>query len=117
MSLLEVLVLFVVAGFVGFIWKSIAIKDHAVYLAKQVCNKENLQLLNATVSQQRCWIQRDQKSGRLMFGRLYEFEFSGDGQERRKGWMTMGGMALESIHLEPWKEGYIPPKAGGSPFS
>ncbi len=74
-------------------------------------------MLTTSLTQQRCWIQRDQKSGKLTFGRLYTFSFTDDCNKTGEGWVTMSGMTLESFQTQPWEKGYIPPSATGSPFS
>ena len=75
-------------------------REQAVLLGKRHCQNDGLQLLDETVSLSSLKVRRD-RDGHMMFRRVYEFEFSDNGDNRRLGSITLLGRHAESVQLEP----------------
>jgi len=79
---------------------------HALELArnagKQVCSSAGVQLLDDTVSSTSLALARNE-SGRLVFRRTYRFEFSETGNSRLEGQLTLLGVKVISVTMEPYQ--------------
>ena len=79
---------------------------HALELArnagKQVCSNAGVQLLDDTVSSTSLALARNE-SGRLVFRRTYRFEFSETGNSRLEGQLTLLGVKVISVTMEPYQ--------------
>jgi len=71
-----------------FWWKTMQAREHAEKLAIHACKRENVQLLDATVSLKKFGFKRSSKNG-LYFVRYFNFEFTSDSSERRAGVIVM----------------------------
>lgn len=90
--------LFILAA-IGWGWReSLRAKESAVDACRHFCRSHDLQLLDDTVSLSRFELMR---SNRRLFGirRVYEFEFSPNGAERRIGSVTITEYGVESVYL------------------
>ncbi len=86
----------------GWFWyDSLRARERAVGLGRQACERERLQFLDETVL---CTRTRPARSadGRVRLRRMYRFEFSDDGMNRRAGHLVLLGSELESLELEPF---------------
>ncbi len=86
----------------GWFWyDSLRARERAVGLGRQACERERLQFLDETVL---CTRTRPARSadGRVRLRRMYRFEFSDDGMNRRSGQLVLLGAELESLELEPF---------------
>lgn len=85
------------------IWvDSLRARERAVEAGRQACARYGLQFLDDTVAFSRLVLARDE-DGRLRCLRLYVFEFSDDGNNRRHGSVAMRGAIPEDIRLEPYR--------------
>lgn len=100
MDLLELLVL---AGLLAAIWlwlDNLKAREIGIAAARQACAEEGLQFLDETVVSRAFRPARDD-AGRLRIRRVYEFEYSDTGDNRRTGTVTMLGHAVEVLHVRP----------------
>jgi hypothetical protein len=89
-------------GLLAWFWQdSMRARERAIRIGKQVCEKEGLQLLDDTVALNSLRLKRD-GDGRLGWWRRYAFEFSDDGNNRRAGAITLMGLRLDAIQLDPY---------------
>jgi hypothetical protein len=86
----------------GWFWyDSLRSRERAVALGRAACEREGLQFLDETVLCTRTRPARG-ADGRVRLRRMYRFEFSDDGHNRRAGQLVLLGTALESLELEPF---------------
>lgn len=74
-------------------------RERALELSAKACQTTGLQLLDQTVALSRIGIGRE-ANGRLSLQRVYNFEFTQDGQHRRQGKIAMQGLTVKAIHLD-----------------
>lgn len=79
---------------------SLAARELANRIAADTCTRAGVQLLDGTVSMLRLAVARAE-SGGLALRRTYVFDYSDDGYSRRRGFVVMTGLAVESVGLEP----------------
>ena len=85
----------------GALWySSLNVRELAVSEARAVCAAEGLLLLDDTVSIARIGLARD-GDGVVQLRRVYEFEYSDTGNDRRSGSMLILGGRVLVIHLTP----------------
>jgi hypothetical protein len=92
------------AGLVVLAWlwyDSMRAREGAVAAGAHACEREALQFLDETVE---CISLRPARNdaGRLVLRRVYRFEFSDDGNNRRGGRIVTLGGEVESITMEPF---------------
>jgi hypothetical protein len=75
-------------------------REKAVHHAKRICAAEAVQLLDFTVALEKISFGRD-SHGRAALRRIYHFEFSDTGNNRREGRVVLLGNVLESSYMEP----------------
>ena len=75
-------------------------REAALRFARQVCERQHLMLLDETVSCIKLRLRRNEE-GELRIWRTYVFEFTDTGDDRRDGVLTLLGITLETIELEP----------------
>lgn len=72
-----------------------------------------MQLLDETVALARLRVARDPRNGRVRLRREYGFEFSREGDERRKGTVSILSGRVETVHLEHPEGPVVVPGPGG----
>jgi hypothetical protein len=99
MDFLDLIGILSLAG-AGWLWlDSLKAREAAVAAAKAACRAEQLLLLDDTVAISRIGFARDEDSV-LHLRRLYGFEYSDTGDDRRKGSILMLGGHVRVIRLE-----------------
>ncbi len=93
------IVLLILAALIFFWVDSMKSRERAIAAAHRACNEVAVQLLDQTVFLQSLKLARNAQ-GRLSFQRIYEFEFSVDGAERRHGRAIMSGQRLKQVQLD-----------------
>jgi uncharacterized protein DUF3301 len=86
----------------AWLWyDSMRARERAVAAGKEACSRERLQLLDETVE---CVSLRPARNaaGRFTLRRVYRFEFSDNGDNRRGGSVVMLGGEVESLTMEPF---------------
>ncbi len=100
MSLSFLIGFLLVAAFGLWFWRdSLGAREQAHAASARACQQHQLQLLDDTVALDRLWWRRDH-DGRLQLERLYLFEFTDTGQQRRVGSVLLVGWRVEVLHLE-----------------
>ncbi|SBT05085.1 conserved hypothetical protein [Candidatus Accumulibacter aalborgensis] len=83
----------------GWFWlDSFKARDAGIRAARAACDAEDLLLLDDTVALGSLRPQRDDE-GRLRLRRVYHFEYSDTGDNRRDGHVTLLGSDLVMLHL------------------
>jgi hypothetical protein len=100
MSFLELLSLLLLLGFGWFWLDSIRAREIAIKAARETCAADEVQFLDETVTGQRVRFIRDEE-GQLRLGRIYRFEFSDTGNNRRVGTIMLIGHRVELINTGP----------------
>ncbi len=90
---------------------SLKSREIGILAAQSACADEGLQFLDETVVIRSLRLARDDE-GRLRLRRVYGFEYSDTGDNRRPGSVTMLGHSVEWLHLRPHL--YVVPKAESS---
>lgn len=91
---------FVILGFIIWFWRdSMQAREQAVSAGSQACQHINAQLLDQTVVLTRLRLCRT-KTGTMALCRVYIFDFTLDGQARRKGTITMRGQVILDLVLD-----------------
>ena len=89
----------IVAAFLAWFWfDSFKARDIGIRAAKAICIREELQLLDYTVSIASMWPTRDE-NGQLVLGRVYNFEYSDTGDNRRSGSVVLLGQKVIIVRL------------------
>ncbi len=94
-----VVLLFLLGAAVWFWIDSLAAREAAVAAGTRACSQINVQFLDQSVAAGRVRPARDPR-GYLVFRRVFVFEFSNDGGDRRSGRVTVLGRRVESITLD-----------------
>jgi hypothetical protein len=92
----------IAAALIVWIWSdSLKARERAVLEGRRACERNGLQFLDETVE---CISLRAARNehGQMALRRIYRFEFSDDGMNRRAGRITMLGAEQESVYLEPY---------------
>lgn len=108
MELLELLVLALLGAAVWLWLDSLKAREIGVKAAQAACADEGLQFLDDTVAIRSLRLIRDD-DGRLRLRRIYGFEYSDTGDNRRPGTVTLLGQRVELLHVRP--QLYVVPKA------
>lgn len=95
-----VAILLIVAGFAYWI-DSLRARERALAAGRGACERNGLQLLDETVSGASTRLARD-ADGRLKFRRVFVFEFSDTGNNRRRGSITLIGAEVHDVYTEPY---------------
>lgn len=94
------LVLLILGGLGIWLWfETMRVREIAVNIAKNICERNEVQFLDDTVSLNAIGLGRDVR-GQLRIRRVYQFEFSDDGTNRRKGYILMLGTQHEALRME-----------------
>jgi len=89
----------IVAGLLAWLWfDSFKARDIGIRAAKAACSSEDLQLLDYTVSIASIKPARNE-DGELVVGRVYNFEYSDTGDNRRSGSIVMLGQKVILVRL------------------
>ena len=99
--MIQLFFIFLIALLIWFWHDTMQAREHAIAIGKRHCQNDGLQLLDETVSLSSMRLRRN-SDGQVTFRRVYEFEFSDNGDNRRLGSITLMGRHAESIQLEPY---------------
>jgi len=83
---------------VWFWWGGTKARENAVARAKQVCQRQNVQLLDESVMLNQMRLKRD-AAGEVRVARLYRFDFSLDGVERQQGYVLLLGQRVVDVRF------------------
>ncbi len=89
----------VVLAALAWLWfDSLKARDAAIRAARITCEAESLQLLDDTVAIASLWLQRNEE-GRMVLRRVYAFEFSNTGDNRRRGSIALLGHRIVAVNI------------------
>ena len=84
------------------LYEALRAREAAIRITKEACRQQGLQLLDDTVHGVRLGFVRDH-DGVVRLRRMFLFDFSEDGINRRSGSVVMLGARVESLQLEPYR--------------
>ena len=87
--------------FLGIVWywiDSIKAREIAVRRAREECEAEGAQFLDDTVASTKVGLARDD-NGRMVLRRVYSFEYSDTGNNRRPGSVVMQGQEVLFVNV------------------
>jgi Protein of unknown function (DUF3301) len=94
---------------VAWFWQdSVAKREIAVLLGRQLASRYSLQLLDETVACHKIRLGRDSR-GHAQVVRLYEFEVSPNGADRLQCNLQLLGKQLQTWHIPPYVVPDSPP--------
>jgi len=94
----EIAGLVVVAAVAWFWLDAVRVRDLAVAAARRACAAEGVQFLDESVAVDRLHLARDD-DGQLVLRRVYGFEFSDTGNDRRPGDIVVLGHRVQQVNL------------------
>lgn len=100
MPTLEIFSLILLAGLLWLWVDSLKAREAGMRESRTACAAEGLLLLDDTVAISRVRPTRDDE-GRLRLQRVYSFEYSDTGNNRRKGAVTLIGDHVVTLYLGP----------------
>lgn len=100
MSVHELFLLLLAAGGIWLWLDSLSAREVGVRAAQAGCAEEGLQFLDETVVIRSVRPARDD-AGRLRLRRIYAFEFSETGHDRREGSVALLGHDVEWLNIRP----------------
>lgn len=103
----SLLLLLTLGGVIWFWFDTLKAREIGVAAASRACSEEGLLFLDDTVVGHSVGFVRDDE-GRLRLRRVYVFEYSDTGDNRRSGSVTLIGHDVELLHIRP-KLYVVPP--------
>ena len=100
MSPQELIALLLLLAGGWILWASLKAREAAVEAGRAACRAEELLFLDDTVAIESVWPVRDDE-GHLRIRRVYAFEYSDTGNNRRKGTVTLIGSTVVTLYLAP----------------
>jgi hypothetical protein len=97
----EATAILVIVAALGFWVDSLRARERALAAGRAACARYGVQLLDETVVASALRLARD-REGRLRIRRVFAFEFSDTGKNRRHGSVVILGAAGPDQHLEPY---------------
>ena len=98
MPVFELLSIVLLAVLLWFWYVSLKVREIAVRVAERTCQAEGVQLLDETVAVTQTRPARDD-DGQFVLRRIYRFEYSDTGNNRRPGSLVMLGQELEAVNI------------------
>jgi hypothetical protein len=96
--MLSILFALVVVGALSWLWRdSLRARELAVIVCRRNCESENLQFLDDTVALSS--LHPTFTYGRPMLRRVYQFDFSREGNDRQSGTVILCGPHLETLYI------------------
>lgn len=96
------IILIIILCLAAWFWlDSMAKRERAILLGRELAERFNLQLLDESVACNRIWLARNRR-GRAQFLRTYAFEVSADGADRMQCHLTILGDQLGTWHIPPY---------------
>jgi hypothetical protein len=96
--LVEVAVVAALAAAGWFLWSSLRAREAANTAIRPACRAQGFLFLDDTVALHRIRLRRDH-DGRARIERVYRFDYSDTGDNRRRGYVTLLGARVEEVSL------------------
>ena len=100
--MINYIIFFSIVGIIWYWWNSVSAYEIAYREARAVCQRLDLQFLDDTLDVIKLRLCRHSK-GYMQLCRIYEFEFSSDGDSRYKGYININGQKLGGIDMDAYK--------------
>jgi hypothetical protein len=97
--MVELLGVLVAAAAGWFLWDSLKAREAANAAIRPACRAEGLLFLDDTVALDRLRAERDDE-GRMRLARVYRFEYSDNGTNRRRGTVALRGDLILYVDLD-----------------
>lgn len=97
-SFLEILALLAGAALAWLVWDSLRAREAALAACRAACRAEGRQLLDETVAIRSVRPTRDER-GTVGLRRVYVFEYSDTGHDRRRGSVTLDGARVLVLRM------------------
>lgn len=103
MNATELLLLLCLLGAAWYWYDSIKARELALRVARQTCIREGVQLLDDTIA---CRSQRPSRAdnGHLQWSRVYDFEYSGNGDDRYRGSVMIVGREVALLDVSEHRQ-------------
>ena len=98
-TLNSLLLLLAISDIILFWFESLRIRERVTHACRELCEKAELQLLDQTVALSSISLTRS-VHGHRQIRRVYKFEVSDNGMDRRQGYITLIGAAIEAVQIE-----------------
>ncbi len=93
------LILFILLALLVWFWQNtLRARELALRAARDVCQKQQLQLLDGTVTLHRVALRRSQR-GQVSLQRTFQFTYSLEGDDRQTGFIITLGDLVEQVGL------------------
>ncbi|MCL2635657.1 MAG: DUF3301 domain-containing protein [Betaproteobacteria bacterium] len=109
MNFIEISAIAMIAAALWFWLDTLKAREAGIRAARQACAEDGLQFLDESVVGRSLWPARDD-AGQLRLRRVYRFEFSDTGDNRRSGSIVLLGDEVEFLHLCPQREAMSNPE-------
>ena len=94
------LLLLALLALVLVLWyESLRIREAVTDMCREVCRRTDLQLLDQSASLASISVRRSPGNGFQVY-RVYQFDVSTSGTDRRPGYVILAGKTVEAIHVE-----------------
>ena len=100
---MELALLLILITLTWFWLDSMAKRERAVLLGRELATRFNLQLLDETVACSKLWLARNSR-GHVHFLRTYEFDVSANGADRLHCHLILLGSQLGTWHIPPYQQ-------------
>lgn len=100
MSMPEILGLLALVSGGWFLWDSLKAREAANTAMRAACEAEGLLFLDDTVALRSVWPVRND-DGHVRLRRIYDFEYSDTGDDRRKGSIAMVADTVSALNIGP----------------
>ncbi len=100
--MINYIIFFSIIALLWYWWNSISAYEVAYKQAKAACSRLELQFLDDTLDVIKLRLCRHPR-GQMQLCRRYEFEFSSDGNNRYKGYVSLSGLHYENIDMDAYK--------------
>ena len=91
----------VIIAAIAFWVDSLRARERALVAGRAACKRNGLQLLDETVSGAGLRLARNDE-GELRIRRVFVFEFSDTGDNRRRGSVVVLGAEVQDLYIEPY---------------
>jgi hypothetical protein len=93
-------IVLIIAGVIFWI-DSLRARERALAAGRAACERNGLQLLDETVAGTGLRLARNEE-GELRIRRVFVFEFSDNGNNRRRGSVVVLGAVVQELYIEPY---------------
>ena len=101
---MKALILLLLIGAIAIFWfEGLRVRERVIARCREICQRSGLQFLDETVALVSISLKRKPDGNPTIF-RIYQFEVSESGADRRRGYVAVTGRDIHHIRLEG-KEG------------